>query len=103
MSKVKNATSISKKVKDRVFERDGGMCVLCGRRGLPEAHYIPRSHLGLGIEENIVTLCRECHDRLDHSPDRKKLLLMVKHYLMSQYDEWDESKLIYRRFDYDPD
>lgn len=33
---------ISKKVKDRVWERDGGRCVLCGNpQAMPNAHYIP--------------------------------------------------------------
>lgn len=103
MSKVRQATSIPKKVKGRVYERDKGLCILCGRLGLPEAHYIPRSQLGLGIEENIVTLCRECHRRLDNSPERRFLLERVKLYLQSKYPDWNEKNLVYRRWNYEAD
>ena len=67
-SKRTKALSITPKVKKTVYERDGGRCVLCGSpHGLPEAHYIPRSRGGLGIPENIVTLCRNCHRELDQT------------------------------------
>ena len=62
------ACSISTKTKLIVYERDKGCCIFCGKIGLPEAHIIPRSHGGLGCEENIVTACRSCHDKLDNSP-----------------------------------
>ena len=43
------ACEISPAVKRAVAERDGGICVVCGRNvGLPEGHYIPRSKLGKG-------------------------------------------------------
>ena len=69
------ALAISKEVKETVYKRDRGRCILCGAVGLPEAHYIPRSKGGLGIEQNIVTLCRPCHDKLDNTTERKALLL----------------------------
>ena len=54
------ACDISPKVKRAVWERDGGICVACKKNiGLPEGHYIPRSKMGLGIEQNIVCICRE--------------------------------------------
>jgi 5-methylcytosine-specific restriction endonuclease McrA len=46
------ALAISKEVKDAVFKRDGGKCILCGKSGLAEAHYIPRSQGGLGIHQS---------------------------------------------------
>lgn len=89
---------ISKKVKDAVWERDNHRCVLCGKReAMPNAHYIPRSHGGLGVEQNIVTLCRECHNALDNSTQRTALLGDVKEYLRRKYKEWDETALVYRR------
>lgn len=56
MNERTKACAISAATKDAVFKRDRGQCVLCGKPGLPEAHYIPRSKGGLGIEQNIVTL-----------------------------------------------
>lgn len=63
-SKSTKACEIPSAVKRRVYERDNERCVGCGRWCPPRcacAHYISRAHLGLGIEENIVTLCDECH------------------------------------------
>ena len=42
---------ISQKVKAAVWERDGGCCVICGRRdtAAPNAHYIRRSRGGLDV------------------------------------------------------
>ena len=60
------STQISTRTKKAVYDRDNGLCVVCGRRGFPDAHYVPRFKGGLGIEENIVTMCRVCHERFDH-------------------------------------
>lgn len=91
------ALEIPPKVKKAVYERDGGCCVYCGRRGNPDAHYIPRSQGGLGIEENILTLDWECHMRFDQSTDRPKMKAVLREYLKSKYPEWDEDKLVYRK------
>ena len=52
MGSVKNATSIPAEVKKAVWERDNGRCIICGAPGNPWCHYIPRSALGLGVEQN---------------------------------------------------
>lgn len=97
MTERTKALSISKEVKQRVYERDGGCCILCGRRGNPEAHYIPRSQGGLGIEENIVTLCRRCHHRLDQTTERADLLPLVAEYLDEHYPNFTDDKRRYHR------
>ena len=44
-SKRSKATDIPRKVREAVYERDRGMCVnKCGRPGIPNAHYIRRTH-----------------------------------------------------------
>lgn len=91
------ALEIPRKVKIAVFERDNERCILCGSNGLPEAHYIPRSKGGLGIEQNIVTLCRECHRRYDQTTDRANIREFLRQYLMKKYPEWDEQNLYYRK------
>lgn len=60
------ACDISQKVREEVFERDDGSCVICGYLGIPNAHYIPRSAGGLGIKENVVTMCETCHHEYDN-------------------------------------
>ena len=84
-------------VKREVYIRDGGCCIFCGKPGRPNAHYISRAHGGLGIPENIVTACLDCHRRMDQSPDRKIYLADAKAYLMGIYEVWDEDNLIYRK------
>ena len=91
------ALEIPTRVKNAVYERDEGCCVWCGKRGGPNAHYIPRSQGGLGIAENVLTLCWECHLRYDQSVHRKEMREFFKNYLKSKYPEWDEKILIYRK------
>lgn len=101
------ACNITPKVKAIVHERDNGMCIIpnCGKRGQPNAHYIARSHGGLGIEENIVSLCHEHHNEYDNGTGRYRVVLEeeIESYLRSKYEGWDRSKLIYDKWkDLDP-
>lgn len=98
-SKRAKALSIPTWVKMDVYQRDNRRCVYCGRPGNPEAHFIPRSKGGLGIPENIVTLCRDCHRMFDQGirEEREGMREYLKEYLQSKYPEWDEKKLIYHK------
>ena len=105
-SKRSKATDIDMSVKKKVFERDGGRCVVCGNycNVMPNAHYIPRSKGGLGIEQNIVTLCTEltinkCHRKYDFGTkkEREEIGKIIRNYLKSQYEDWDEEKLVYKK------
>lgn len=97
-SKRTKALEISPKVKAKVYERDGGCCIWCGSPdGQPNAHFAPRSHGGMGVEENILTLCWPCHMRFDQSTDRKEMALFFLGYLHDHYPDWDESKIYYRK------
>lgn len=98
MQKRTMALDISKVVKDAVWERDGHRCILCGNpQAMPNAHFIARSQGGLGIEQNIVTLCRQCHNDYDNSPLRPLLREEIRAYLQGQYPDWDETRLVYRK------
>lgn len=105
-NKRSKSCEISQKVKQHVFERDNGCCVVCGNsyNVMPNAHYIPRSKGGLGIEENVVTLCtgltkNNCHHKFDNGTktEKENIKQKIKKYLMSIYPEWDEEKLIYKK------
>jgi 5-methylcytosine-specific restriction endonuclease McrA len=85
-------------VKDAVWERDNHCCVLCGNtRAAPNAHYISRAQGGLGIAQNIVTLCESCHREYDQSSDRKFIRDELRTYLSGIYPNWNEQQLIYRK------
>lgn len=99
MHKRTKALDISPKVKKIVWERDGGRCILCGNPSAsPNAHYIPRSQSGLGIPENVVTLCVTCHMRFDNSWMRNILKQQIKSYLMDHYPQWNEKDLVYKKW-----
>lgn len=72
---------------------------------MPNAHFIPRSKGGLGIEENIVTLCtnlteNQCHYKFDFGTrqEKEEIEAKIEAYLKSKYPGWDREKLTYRRF-----
>ena len=93
------ACDIPLEVREKVFERDGGICVFClGGNASANAHYISRSQGGKGIEENILTLCHACHERYDKTTDRKQMREFFRKYLQSKYDGWNEEDLIYKKF-----
>ena len=94
------ACDIPRAVKNAVWARDRLRCVLCGdSRAMPNAHYISRAEGGLGVEKNIVTLCRECHNQYDQSTSRAAIREEIRNYLVGKYgDEWREEDLYFRRF-----
>ena len=105
-TKRSQATDILMSVKKKVFERDNGRCVVCGNATnvMPNAHYISRSKGGLGIEENIVTLCtnlttNKCHYKFDNGTkiEREKIKKIIQTYLRTKYPDWDEEKLVYKK------
>lgn len=95
------ACDISPKVRLAVYERDHGICALCHRNnGIGNAHFISRAHGGMGVEENIVTLCLSCHDKYDHGEEleREEIRGYLRDSLRALYPDWDETKLIYRKW-----
>ena len=49
----------------QVLQRDGWRCQQCGSRTNLQVHHIQlRSQLGHDAEENLITLCSECHARI---------------------------------------
>ena len=101
MSKRSKACEIKPKVRAKVWTRDNHRCVLCGiyvSEACSNAHYIARSHSGLGIEQNILTLCPTCHHNYDNTDKRHELKEVLKRYLSSKYENWNEEDLIYKKW-----
>jgi len=96
-SKRAKACDIPAKVRRIVYERDNGLCILCGRTGVPNAHFISRAAGGLGIPENIFTACPECHHAYDTTAARPTLRERLKNYLKNLYDGWSEAAFYYRK------
>ena len=99
-SKRAKACDIPIEVKKKVLVRDKGFCVVCGQPGIPNSHYIKRSQGGLGIEQNVVCMCINCHNAYDNGKDEKKAKMIhdkVKKYLKRQYKDWKEDNLYYKK------
>ncbi|MDI9486526.1 MAG: hypothetical protein QM214_01255 [Bacillota bacterium] len=97
-SKRTKALDIPKSVKDKVWERDRHSCIVCGStNAMPNAHYISRSKSGLGIEQNIVTLCQKCHHEFDNTTRRKELREYIKAYLDIHYPDFEDESRIYKK------
>ena len=106
MRKDTKARDFDRKSKLAISERDSidgwPCCVNCGAAApaplaWSNAHFIARSQGGLGVPENGLTLCPECHRRYDQTTDRSVLREFFREYLQSKYAGWDESKLYYRK------
>lgn len=98
---------IAKEVKIKVAERDSvngwACCIICGKPAPTEnpiafscCHYIPRSQGGLGIEQNILTLCPDCHIWFDNER-RGAYKPFLRKYLQMKYKDFDESNLVYSK------
>lgn len=93
------ACDISAKVKATVWERDKHRCIICADpNAMPNAHAVSRAHGGLGIPENIVTLCRKCHREYDHGIDREYYGQLIERYLKRQYPNWKKESVIYSKW-----
>ena len=97
-SKRAKACNITLRVKQAVYERDLGLCVICHKQGIPNAHYIRRSQGGLGIEQNVVTLCMTCHNDYDNGSKREEYGQIIENYLSSIYDNWNKEDLVYKKW-----
>lgn len=95
------ALMISKETKLLVWERDNRQCIFCGRYvdwNFANSHFIKRSHGGLGIPENIMTNCYECHHLFDDTPMRKYMIQRAEDYLKQKYPNWNKDNLVYKKY-----
>ncbi|HET7440931.1 MAG TPA: HNH endonuclease [Terriglobales bacterium] len=57
----------------QVLQRDGWRCQQCGSRTNLQVHHILlRSRSGDDAEENLITLCSECHDQIHSAQSRSQ-------------------------------
>ena len=92
------ACDISAGVREAVKERDWNRCIWCGKyiKSPDLCHYISRGAGGLGIPQNLVCGCRDCHREADQGVNTKEYKRKMKEYLMKFYPDWSEDKLRYK-------
>lgn len=99
-TKRSKACDIPHRVKECVWERDGGRCIICGNQNaMPNSHYIRRSQGGLGVEQNVVTMCQYCHASYDQGRGREAIKSYTEAYLRSIYPDWNPGELVYKKGD----
>lgn len=101
MSIRSKATDITPRVRAEVMRRDNHRCVYCNSPyALQIAHvFVNRSHGGLGVKENLVTLCIEHHMSLDNGrlEKSKPIRDVIEFYLRHNYGEIDIDSLKYKK------
>lgn len=103
MHKSTRYTAISKSVKDTVYIRDNGECVVCHKPGIPNAHVVRRSQLGMGIVQNVVCLCPECHRKFDQGKDPREaecIYVRIVAHLKGFYPDWNREDMVYKKGTY---
>lgn len=101
---------------EKVIRRQNHECIFCrmgyriAHRNMSSlgfnvydiAHFIGKGQGGLGIEENLVLLCRYHHTKYDNGNNgwREEMEAIMEEYLKSQYKDWSRDKLIYRKSDF---
>lgn len=110
--KQKEATAIPFEVKLKVYHRDNKRCIICGRfipydeetktwiGGGSHCHYIRRSQGGLGIEENIVTLCNSCHYEFDEGKHHQEIRDYISEYLDRFYPDFEDENRVYHKYNF---
>lgn len=101
------------KTRKKIIERDRGECIFCVKGYHMECgqgalyakdimHFIPRSQMGLGIEQNGAVGCRYHHNLLDNGNKglRQEMLGIFEDYLKFMHSDWDKDKLVYKKYDF---
>lgn len=57
------STTLWRKIRARILERDGYTCQLCGQEALTVDHIVPRRLGGQDNDDNLQALCSRCNTR----------------------------------------
>lgn len=113
MHRMTKWTNIPASVKAAVALRDctngPATCIICGAPGSPCCHIVRRSQGGLGVVQNIVTLCGPCHYAFDEGIGLKRLEPLGFHsrtdveqyiidYIKGFYPDWTPESVTYQKW-----
>ena len=80
-SRKRKDDALFRKTKKLAIERDNGLCVLCGRVAADVHHIVFRSQLGTSDLDNLVCLCRSCHEEA-HGVRANKVRELLKELMI---------------------
>ena len=72
-----------------VYERDNGLCVLCGAQAAEVHHIVFRSQLGTNSAINLACLCRHCHE-MAHGVQAKEVRLRLATLVNSKEAKYEK-------------
>lgn len=99
------------KARKAIHKRDNETCVFCAagyeppedpaycRTALQIMHIVPRSQLGMGVEQNGALGCVWHHQMLDNGnrENRKEMLTMLEDRMRRIYPGWTWEQVIYNK------
>jgi len=96
-SKRSLATKITIDVRMDVKVRDNGKCTICGTmENIQIHHFVPRSLGGMGITNNLISLCQFHHKQLHDG--NGYILEHVKQYMKDLYPNVNNNERKYNKF-----
>lgn len=60
-------------IKERVYEKTGHKCLLCGKYATTVHHIVRKEFGGLDLEINLMPLCKDCHVEIHAKKNLEKL------------------------------
>lgn len=101
VSKRAKACDISQQTKKIVWDRDNHKCIFCGKEvpmSCANSHIVKRSQGGLGIPENVVCACPECHHEYDNGKNTMDYLVRAQFHMHNIYGmKWFNMRLTYSK------
>lgn len=99
------------KARKAIHKRDNETCVFCAagyelpedpaycRTALQIMHIVPRSQLGMGVEQNGVLGCVWHHQMMDNGnlDNRKEMIKMLEERMRRIYPGWTRESVTYRK------
>ena len=110
--KLSSRMEFTAKERRKIHERDRERCVFCEmgyqmpqdpeycRTGLQIMHIVPRSQMGMGVEQNGTLGCVWHHQMMDNGnrETRKEMLELLEKRMKAFYPGWSRKRVTYSKY-----